>query len=99
MHHFFTTRFSTATIVIDVKTATVFEHRLSRGLLDEESVESFRDYVVVRDGCAKRSLRIRSGGQGFRLTIRFYGDKLRLLAGGFYGEEQHPAISALTKAH
>ena len=89
---FFTRRFSTGTIVIDTKTATVLEHRLSNGLLGEESVETFRDYVAVGQGYAPRSLRIKSGDQDFRLAFRIHNNKLWLLDHAFQGEEQQPAV-------
>ncbi|MGD9634364.1 MAG: hypothetical protein AB7U97_13875, partial [Pirellulales bacterium] len=88
---FFTSNFKSGTIVVDVKNATVLEHRLSRGPLDEESVETFGDYVAVGEGFAPRRLRIQSGGMDFRLAFRIHEDKVWLLDEAFHGEEQQPA--------
>jgi hypothetical protein len=89
---FFTANFSSGTIVIDTKTATVLEHRLSRGPLGQESVETFGDYVAEGEGYAPRSLRIQSGSQDYRLIFRVHEGKLWLLDKAFHGEDKEPAI-------
>ena len=88
---FFTSNFSAGTITIDVKNATVLEHRLWCGPLGKETVETFGDYVSLGNGYAPQSLRIQSDGQDFRLKFRVYQDKLWLLNEAFQGEEQQPA--------
>ena len=88
---FFTSSFSAGMITIDVKNATVLEHRLWRGPLGKETVETFGEYVSLGNGYAPQSLRIQSGGQDFRLMLRVYQDTLWLLDEAFHGEEQKPA--------
>ena len=87
-HGFFTTRFSAGTITIDPATATVLEHRLSNGLLGDEMVETFADYVAVGSGYAPRSLRIQSGSQDFRLRLRIHRDRLWLLDKASHGDRE-----------
>lgn len=89
---FFTRHFSGGTIVIDVENATVLEHRISNGLLGEESVETFGDYVAVGEGYAPRSLRIQSGSGDFRLSFRIHKDRLWLLDQAWHGDDQQPSL-------
>lgn len=89
---FFTAPFSVGTIVIDPKTAVVLEHRLSRKLLDEETIESFGDYVAVGEGYAPQSLRIQSGNRDFRLKFRIHRDRLWLLHEAFHGDQPNPSF-------
>lgn len=88
---FFTRGFSAGTILIDVQSGTVLEHRLSNGPLGEESVETFRDYVAVGEGYAPRSLRIQSEDQDFRLSFRVHEDKLWLLDEASHGQQPQPS--------
>ncbi len=89
---FFTTQFSSGTIVIDTKNGTVLEHRLSRGLLGQESIETFRDYVAVNQGYAPRSLRIQSGSQDFQLSFRIHKETLWLLDEASHKNQSEPAF-------
>jgi hypothetical protein len=76
---FFTKPFSAGTIVIDVKTATVVEHRMTSSLVGEQDIESFGDYVAVDQGFAPRSLRIQTSKFDFRFAFRIHKDKLWLV--------------------
>lgn len=89
---FFSRGFSAGTVIIDPRTATVVEHRLSAGPLGEESVETFADYVAIGDGFAPKSLRIESEGFDFRLKFQIHGDKLWLLEEGRRDDEAQPSF-------
>jgi hypothetical protein len=89
---FFSSGFSTGTMVIDVANATVLEHRLSRGPLGEEAVEMFSDYVAVGPGFAPQSLRIQSNGHDLRLVFRIHKDRLWLLDTASLAEEPETTI-------
>lgn len=89
---FFTKKFSAGTLVIDPKTATVLEHRLSKGPLAKETIETFSDYVAVGDGYAPKSLRIQSDGFDFRLSFRIHRKHLWLLETAHRGDDGDPAM-------
>lgn len=89
---FFQRKFSTGTIIINTRTATVKEHRLCPGLTGEESVETFDNYARVGDGYAPRSLRIQSGGFDFRLSFQIHGDQLWLLDKATRDESDQPTL-------
>jgi len=89
---FFSSSFGAGTIVIDPKTATVLEHRLSKNALDRESVETFGDYVSVGDGYAPTSLRIESEEMDFRLTFRVHEGQLWLLDEAKHGDDSDPTL-------
>ncbi len=89
---FFSTSFSAGTIVIDPETATVLEHRLSKGPLGKESIETFSDYVPVGTGSAPKSLRIQSDGFDFRLSFQVHEEQLWLLDEARRGDAEEPTL-------
>jgi hypothetical protein len=89
---FFTAPFSAGKLVVDVKSATVLEHRLWRKLAGEESVETFSDYVAVDQGYAPRSLRVQSGNFDFRFAFQVHNDTLWLLDTASHGDEKPPVF-------
>ncbi|HVJ84340.1 MAG TPA: hypothetical protein VM452_01785 [Caulifigura sp.] len=89
---FFQRSFSAGKVVIEVKNATVLEHRLMSGPLEEEAVETFSDYVAVGEGFAPRVMRIQTEGQDYRLSFQVHKDKLWLLETGTRGDDEKPAL-------
>ena len=86
---FFTSRFSAGTLIIDLSDATVREHRISKGLLGEQCIETFGDYVKAGEGLAPQSIRI-DGGQDLHLSFTVHDEKLWLLTHATNGEKQQP---------
>ena len=89
---FFTTKFSAGTLRVDTKTATILEHRFSNGLLGDESVETFRDYMPLEGGFAPQGIRIQSGSFDFRLSFQVHENKLWLLDRAFHGDQPQPVV-------
>jgi len=89
---FFSRSFSAGTIVIDPQTATVLEHRLSKGPLDKESIETFSDYVPIGEGFAPKSLRLQSEGFDFRLSFQVHQGQLWLLDEARRGDAEEPTL-------
>jgi hypothetical protein len=70
----------------------VLEHRIAAGLLGDESVETFSDYVSVGDGYAARAMRIQSGDFDFRLRFKIHNECLWLLDNASHGDNLEPVL-------
>lgn len=89
---FVSRRFASGSIQIDPRTDTVLQHRFSASATDQESIETYSDYVPVGTGYAPKTLRIESPPFDFRCKFRVHDGKLWLLEEATRGDAENPAL-------